>query len=311
MKRKRSRWLSTGKLVTLVCVLLTGCTTVKEAVTKTEFKDVVYAQKSSAQKLDIYLPADGTGSYPVIIAVHGGAFLSGDKTKELDFLSAALASGYAVVSINYRLSSEAKFPAAINDVKAAIRFIRANATTYHINADKFALWGGSAGGNLVSLAGTTGGTDDLYDLSLGNEKVSDDVLAVVDWFGPIYFSTMDAEFAALNSSGVMGATNSSASPESAYLGETIGSAEAEPLVQQASPQTYITSDDPSFFIQHGSMDRNIPITQSVNFAKMLTEKLGTSKVTFETIEGAGHGTSEFRSTENIAKIIAWLDTILK
>lgn len=311
MKKTRLRWVSTGKLVTLVCVLLTGCSSVEEAATETEFMDVVYAQKSSAQKLDIYLPTEGTGSYPVIIAVHGGAFLSGDKTKELDFLSAALASGYAVVSINYRLSSEAKFPAAINDVKAAIRFIRANATTYDINPDKFALWGGSAGGNLVSLAGTTGGTNDLYDLSLGNETVSDDVLAVVDWFGPIYFSTMDAEFAALNSSGVMGATNSASSPESAYLGETIGSAEAEPLVQQASPQTYITSDDPSFFIQHGSVDRNIPITQSINFAKMLTETLGASKVTFETIEGAGHGTSEFRSAENIAKIMAWLDIILK
>lgn len=311
MKKTRLRWLSIGKLVTLVCVLLTGCSSVKETTSETEFMDVVYAQKSSVQKLDIYLPTKGTGNYPVIMAVHGGAFLSGDKTKELDFLSAALDSGYAVVSINYRLSSEAKFPAAINDVKAALRFLRVNATTYDINPDKFALWGGSAGGNLVSLAGTTGGTNDHYDLSLGNETVSDDVLAVVDWFGPIYFSTMDAEFAALNSTGVMGATNSASSPESAYLGETIGSAEAEPLVQQASPQTYITSDDPSFFIQHGSLDRNIPITQSINFAKILTETLGTSKVTFETIEGAGHGTSEFRSTENIAKIMAWLDTILK
>jgi acetyl esterase/lipase len=277
----------------------------------TKYLDVVYAVKSSSEKLDVYLPKGGSGTFPVIICVHGGAFKSGDKTKELDFLSAALESGYAVISVNYRLSSEAIFPAAINDVKAAIRFIRANAATYNINADKIALWGGSAGGNLVSLAGTTAGTNDLYDVSLGNETISDDVLAVVDWFGPIYFSTMDAEFTALGSSGIMGATNSSSSPESAYLGETIGSAQAETLVKQASPQTYITKDDPAFFIQHGTADRNIPITQSVNFAKSLTDVLGASNVTFEKLEGAGHGTSEFRTTDNITKILKWLDDIMK
>jgi acetyl esterase/lipase len=311
--KDRSRSIEhVSALAVIVCVLLTGCTaTPKEITGTTEFSNVVYASKSASQKLDIYLPEDGSGSYPVILYVHGGAFLSGDKTKELDFLSAALESGYAVVSINYRLSSEAIFPAAINDVKAAIRFIRANAEMYHINADKFALWGASAGGNLVSLAGTTAGSNDLYDESLGNSSISDDVLAVVDWFGPIYFSTMDAEFEALNTTGAMGATNSSNSPESAYLGKTIGSVEAEPLVIQASPQTYITADDPAFFIQHGTADRNIPITQSINFAKSLTDVLGASNVNLETIEGAGHGTSEFRTSENIAKVLAWLDTLMK
>ncbi len=288
-----------------------GEQTVDTSTINTKYLDVVYATKSSSEKLDIYLPNEGSGPYPVIICVHGGAFKSGDKTGELDFLSAALTSGYAVVSVNYRLSSEAIFPAAINDVKAAIRFIRTNEATYNINADKMALWGGSAGGNLVSLAGTTAGTNDLYDTSLGNATVSDDVLAVVDWFGPIYFSTIDAEFAALGSSGVMGATNSSSSPESAYLGKTIGTTEAEPLIKQASPQTYITKDDPAFFIQHGTTDRNIPITQSVNFAKSLTDVLGASSVTFEKIEGAGHGTSEFRTTDNITKVLSWLNKILK
>lgn len=291
--------------------MMAGGQTVDTSAINTKYLDVAYAEKSSSEKLDIYLPNEGSGPYPVIIFVHGGAFKSGDKTEELDFLSSVLAGGYAAVSVNYRLSSEAIFPAAINDVKAAIRFIRANTATYNINADKIALWGGSAGGNLVSLAGTTAGTDDLYDASLGNSTVSDDVSAVVDWFGPIYFSTMDEEFAALGSSGIMGATNASSSPESAYLGETIGSAEAEPIVEQASPQTYITNDDPAFFIQHGTADRNIPITQSINFAKALTDVLGAPNVTFEKIEGAGHGTSEFRTTENTAKVLSWLDTLLK
>jgi acetyl esterase/lipase len=302
----------------LTCALFVACAEAEpentesttEPVSKTT-TDVAYASESSSQKLDIYLPSEGTELYPVIIYVHGGAFLGGDKTGELDFLDAALTSGYAVVSVNYRLSGEALFPAAINDVKAAIRYIRANAETYNINGDKIALWGGSAGGNLVSLAGTTAGTNDLYDASLGNENVSDDVLAVVDWFGPIYFSTMDDEFAALGTSGAMGATNSSTSPESKYLGETIGTTEAEALVKQASPQTYITDDDPAFFIQHGTADRNIPITQSINFAKSLTDVLGATNVTLEQLEGAGHGTSEFRTSENIAKVLSWLDTFMK
>lgn len=288
-----------------------GAQTVDTSTIKTKYLDVAYATKSSSEKLDIYLPNESAKSYPVILCVHGGAFKGGDKTGELDFLSAALEKGYAVVSVNYRLSSEAIFPAAINDVKAAIRFIRANAATYKIDADKIALWGGSAGGNLVSLAGTTAGTNELYDTSLGNAEVSDDVLAVVDWFGPIYFSTMDSEFSALGTSGAMGATNSSSSPESAYLGQTIGSDAAEPLVKKASPQTYISKDDPAFFIQHGTADRNIPITQSINFAKSLTDVLGSSNVSFEKIEGAGHGTSEFRTAENIAKVLSWLDGYMK
>jgi dipeptidyl aminopeptidase/acylaminoacyl peptidase len=108
---------------------------------------------------------------------------------------------------------------------------------------------------------------------MGDATKNTQVQAVVDWFGPIYFSTMDAEFAALGQTAAMGLTNSTKSPETAYLGKTIGTPEAEELVKQASPQTYITTDDPAFFIQHGTADRNIPITQSENFAKALEKVL--------------------------------------
>jgi len=107
-------------------------------------------------------------------------------------------------------------------------------------------------------------TNDLYDTSLGNAEVSDVVTAVFDWFGPIDFSTMDAEFAALGTTGTIGATSSASSPESAYMGKTVGAA-----------------------------DKNIRISQPENFEAALAKVLGESKVTFEKIEGAGHGTSEF------------------
>lgn len=284
---------------------------------KTKYTNVAYAAKSSAQVMDIYIPNEGTGPFPLIISIHGGAFKSGDKADGQESpmvgtaASGGIANGYAVASINYRLSGEAKFPAQINDVKAAIRFLRANAAKYNLNPDKFATWGGSAGGNLAALAAVSGGVSELADDSLGNAGISDAIQAGVDWFGPIYFSTMDAEFAALGQTPAMGATNTATSPETAYLGKTIGTAEAEPLVIAASPQTYITIDDPAFFIQHGTADRNIPITQSENFTKALSKRLGADKVTFEKIEGAGHGTSEFQTAENVAKVIAFLNKYLK
>ena len=107
---------------------------------------------------------------------------------------------------------------------------------------------------------------------------------VVDWFGPVYFSRMDAEFAALGITPKMGTTSAATSAESKYLGKTVGTPEAEELVKAASPETYISSDDPAFYIQHGTADTNIPLTQSEDLAKKLTETLGTDKVMFEKIE---------------------------
>lgn len=277
-----------------------------------KWTDVVYATKSDSQKLDIYLPESGTGPFPVIISVHGGAFKSGDKASgELTPMLAGLERGYAVVSVNYRLSSEAVFPAQINDIKAAIKFLRANADTYKLDSENFAIWGGSAGGSLAALAGTSGGVSDLVDDTLGNAEQSDKVQAVVDWFGPIYFSTMDAEFSALGQTPVMGTTSSASSPESAYLGQTVGSTQAQSLVEKASAQTYISSEDPAFYIQHGTADRNIPITQSENLASKLASVIGKEKVIFEKMEGAGHGGSQFETSSNLDKIFAFLDSQLK
>jgi len=280
--------------------------------TDRSFTNVAYAAQSSAQKLDLYLPATGEGPFPLIISIHGGAFMMGDKADgQEDAMMAGLERGYAVASINYRLSSEAKFPAAIQDVKAAIRFLRAHAAEYQLNPDKFATWGGSAGGNLAALAATSGGVAALQDDALGNAGVSDTVQVAVDWFGPIYFSTMDAEFAALGQSAAMGATNSANSPETKYLGATIGSAAAEPLVAQASPLTYIDSMDPPMFVQHGTADRNIPITQSQNFADSLARSIGAEKVSYHVLEGAGHGTSQFSAASNVSMVLDFLDTYLK
>jgi len=275
---------------------------------KQKWSDIPYATISEAEKLDIYLPNDGTGPFPVIVSIHGGAFIGGDKNDgQVVPMLEGLKRGYAVVSINYRLSGEATIPAQINDVKAAIRFLRANASKYNINPDKIAAWGGSAGANLAALAGTSGGVKELEDLSLGNSEQSSSVQAVVDWFGPINFLTMDDQF---KQSGIQGQVhNTIDSPESKLLGKLL--TEAPELVNLQNPETFISSDDPAFFIQHGTKDALVPAQQSVGFAAKLTEVIGTDKVSFELLEGATHGDAMFSTANNVKKVFDFLDKYLK
>lgn len=270
-----------------------------------KFKDVAYAGVSSRQVMDIYLP-EGEGPFPVVVLIHGGAFKMGDKGMETRNAEALVAKGYAAASINYRLSGEAKFPAQIEDCKAAVRFLRANAAKYRLNPDKIGSWGASAGGNLSALLGTSAGIAELEGTGLGNSSYSSKVIACVDWFGPINFLTMDEEASVL---GFTIRTNSDLSPESQLIGKAIQS--APELVKKANPETYITKDDAAFFIQAGSNDRNIPYTQSRNFYDALKKVLGEDKVSFELLEGAGHGGPQFSAPENIEKVIAFFDKYLK
>jgi len=269
------------------------------------FKDVAYANFSSRQVMDIYLP-EGDGPFPVVVLIHGGAFKMGDKGMETRNAEALVAKGYAAASINYRLSGEAKFPAQIHDCKAAVRFLRANAAKYRLNPEKIGSWGASAGGNLSALLGTSSEVAELEGNELGNPGVSSKVIASVDWFGPINFLAMDEEAQVL---GLSINTNSASSPESQLIGKAIQS--VPELVKKANPTTYITKDDAAFLIQAGSNDHNIPYTQSRNFYEVLKKVLGEEKVSFELLEGAGHGGTQFSAPANMEKVIFFFDKHLK
>ena len=274
--------------------------------------DLSYAAVSATQRLDIFLPDSGKGPFPVIVSIHGGGFMIGSrKSGELTPMLAGLKRGYAVVSVEYRLSSEAIFPAAVQDIKTAIRFLRAHAVEYRLDPAKIAVWGGSAGGNLAAILGASGGDAYLEGANLGNPEQSSRVQAVVDWFGPIWFSTMDAEFKALGQTSVMAVNSNADSFESRYLGQTIGTVAAEPLVKLASPLSYVDVKDPPCYIQHGTADRLIPITQSRNYADKLASVIGRDKVIYEALPGAGHGGEEFTTEANLTKILAFLDKYLK
>ena len=271
--------------------------------------DIPYANESPSQKLDIYLPEDGEGPFPVILSIHGGAFKAGDKgDNQVIPMLEGINRGYAVVSINYRLSQEAKFPAQIFDVKTAVRWIRAHSKQYHFSPDKIAAWGGSAGGHLSALLGTSAGVSDLEDLSVGNDNQSSRVQAVVDWFGPTDFLKMDEQ---LKQSKVKDPQKHSVpdSPESELIGKNLE--DAPELVKSANPETYITPDDPPFFIQHGYIDRLVPFQQSLYLAQKLETVIGREKVSLELFQDTGHGGPAFSTEENLNKVFGFLDKYLK
>lgn len=274
-------------------------------------RDIPYADLSPAQKLDVYLPKKGRHPFPVIVSIHGGAFMAGDKG---DFqvlpMLAGLQRGYAVVSINYRMSGEAKFPALVHDVKAAIRWIRAEAGRWGFDAQRIAAWGGSAGGYQAAMAGVSAGVAELEDLSLGNPEQSSQVQAVVDWFGPTDFLKMDEQLAASGFTlSPETAHHGDRSPESLILGAKITLIPER--VKAANPETYIRAGAPPFLIQHGTQDDIVPHLQSVYFAEKLTAVLGPERVTLDLLEGARHADPRFESPENLERVFVFLDRYLK
>jgi acetyl esterase/lipase len=275
---------------------------------KRKYLDIPYASLSPAQKLDIYLPDTGDGPFPVILQIHGGGFEFGDKRDIhlLPFLE-GIERGYAVVSINYRLSWEARFPAAVEDVKAAARWIRANQGQFHLNGERITACGGSAGGNLAAMLGVTGKTREFDNPALGNIECSSAVQAVVDWFGPIDFLAMDSQ---LMESGLGPVDHSGPhSPEARYLGAEITTIKDQ--AARSNPTTYIHPDIPPFFIQHGRADNLVPVQQSINLAKALKKAAPGDRVILEILENAGHGDPQFETVENMDRVFAFLNLCFK
>jgi len=274
--------------------------------------DIAYASASATQTLDLYIP-EGAGPFPVVVNIHPGGFFTGDKGMVPGTPGKVLLNaGYAIASINYRLSSEAKFPAAVQDAKAAVRFLRANAAKYNLDPDKIAAFGQSAGGNLASMLGTSGDVAEFDDPSLGNAGISSRVQAVIDWFGPNDFSVMDAQAKAQGCAASDQAHSAADSPESQYLGAAVPT--VPELVKKANPMTYITRDDPPFLVQKGDQDCTIAIENT----KMLADALSAAglDVHYDLLKGVGHGdgfgstTPVFESEGNSQALVDFLNAKL-
>lgn len=272
-------------------------------------KDVAYAKASSAQKLDLFVP-EGNGPFPLVVYVHGGGWRNGDKEspKIQAITTLLLGEGYAVASLNYRLSGEAKFPAAAQDIKTALRWLRAHAQENRVDPDRFGAWGDSAGGHLVSLLGTSCGAAELEGADLGDAEQSSCVRAVVDWYGPIDFLQMDQQY--IDSGSSCPANHDSPnSGESQFLGGPIQ--DYPELVAAANPITYISADDADFFIQHGTADCTVPPQQSQIFYDALKAVVGEARVSLNYLQDAGHGDKLFVTPSNLDLVVEFLNQRLK
>jgi acetyl esterase/lipase len=269
-------------------------------------KEIAYANQSDAQKLDLYLPSNVSGPSPIIIWLHPGGYTGGDKEMVVPVLDYILERGYAVAGTNYRLADEAPFPAQLFDVKAAVRWLRANAKTYSLNKEAVAAWGVSAGSTFAALLGTTAGVVELEDLSMGNPDEFSHVNAVVTLIAPLDFLHLDSQLLEL---GYQPLHDDVASGISTLIGGKI--TDCPDRCREINPATYITSDCPPFYLQHGTSDHLVPYLQSVNFAEALGDIIGRENVTLNLVDGVDHFDSEHNSSENVKKALDFLDKHLK
>ena len=214
------------------------------------------------QMLDLYLPeAAAEKPHPLVVYIHGGGWEAGSKD-EAEVLHGLIKGGtpYAGASLNYRLTDQAQWPAQIHDCKAAIRWLRAHAQEYHLDPDKIAVFGISAGGHLVSMLGVTGGVKELEgDLGKHLDQ-SSRVTCVMDFCGPSDFLTFGGKGSIIDPDDPKGA-----------LARLIGGPlkDHQEVGRKASPVTYITPDDAPFLIIHGDKDTLVPYSQATEFETAL------------------------------------------
>jgi acetyl esterase/lipase len=267
--------------------------------------NIYYAGNTSAsQSLDLLLPANARLPLPLVVRFHGGGFSGGQKEPEESGTAARaiLAKGYALASVNYRLSGEALFPAGAKDAKAAVRWLRAHAAEYGLDTAHFASWGESAGGYIAVMLGVTGDQATAFDDdSLGNPGVSSAVAAVVDWYGPTDLAMMDSQQTAHPPASCPTSWlqhTPVGSPEGKWLGGALNTAAVSSKLMQANLPAYIATAKtlPTFIIAHGDNDCQVPWGQSQELKDMLAAVGNSANLTI--LAGASHADGRFESTQS-------------
>lgn len=280
-----------------------------------QISNVVYAQvpdrgyPSKAMTMDILMPADNQ-LHPAIIYINGGGFISANKDGYIQHRLALAEHGYVVASITYRVAPTSTFPAPLEDVKSAIRYLRANAETYYVDAKHIGVIGGSAGGYLAAMAGTTNG---VHQFDVGdNLQESSDVQAVVDLYGVSDLTQIGSDYSAdvqqLHRSA--GATEALWLNGSPVFGGIDGGIAANPEgAKAANPMTYISEQTPPFLLMHGDADTVVSPSQT----EILQQALESHHIeaTRCIVKNAGHGGIYWVQPDVINRIIAFFDAHLK
>lgn len=277
-----------------------------------DYQNLAYASNSKNEVMDIYKAENATGKDPVIVVVHGGGFKFGDQSMPIiqPIIEAGTANGYVVASVDYRKSGEAAFPAAVGDVKAAVRYLKAHAEEYGIDPEKIVVWGESAGAYLAAMTATTPNVDSLNADVSDNLEQDSTVAALVDFYGPIEFATMDEEFTALGNTA--SANHTKGSFESDFVG--VDDLSANPDKTAATWWGTYKDQMPTdlyAWIQAGTADTNVPYTQSEHFTEALSEVIGNDHVQYSVLEGAAHEDDRFYTEENLNDVFAFLTDALK
>ena len=255
-------------------------------------KDIVYAQSGEKKLLlDIYKSKSTSNPY-LIVWVHGGAWRSGSKT---DPPLGLLGYGYALASLDFHLSEEAPYPSMVHDIKAGIRYLRANAKKYGYRADKIVIWGSSSGGHLAALVGTTNGDKSLEGTLGDYTGTSSNVQGIIDYYGPANLLTI------LNQSTPHGISVREPAMKILF-GKSMD--DAKEIARQASPVFQTDPSDPPILIVHGDQDNQVPVNQSIEL--MEAYKKNKIPVQIEVVPGAGHGGAVYTNPPMMALVNEFL-----
>ena len=261
-------------------------------------RDLVFAKVGDQElKLDLYLPDAGQPA-GLIVWVHGGAWRAGSRDS-VD-VQGLTALGWAIASVDYRLSTAARFPAQIHDIKAAIRYLRANAAGFGYPADRFVVGGSSAGGHLAALVGVTNGLPALEGAVGNHPGVSSDVQAILDLYGASDLTTI------LRQSTPHGLEVRVPALDLLLGGQPDRFPE---LARLASPLFQLDAHDPPLFLLHGDQDNQMPPEQSRLLAAAY-QKLNLP-LHYEVVAGAGHGGPAFTTEARLRAMDAWLRAHLR
>lgn len=284
------------------------------------YLDVPYASEDPRQILDLWLPNEGEGPFPLIVFVHGGGWVSGDKREntmpgvfKMPFL------GYAVACIEYRLAPDVLWPEPLEDIRAAIRFLRAYAEQFNINAERIALMGNSAGGHLSCMVAALAGRPCMNGRRYGNLGYSDSVQCLVALYPPTDLyqcdlcdrSTSKEQQQATQGMVLRGITGERGMDR--FYNQLLGVScfDNPQIAAMASPINFVDSHFPYAYFLHGVQDRIIPYTQSVAMTRMVNEKCGEGRARLELFPSAGHGDPIMKSDDTLLKILDFIDEALE
>lgn len=299
MAIKRMASWSAGTLMFIaICSAAQQPLDTSEPLNHTKTSDILYAVVDGHElKLDLYMPKDAA-TPPLLVWVHGGRWQR--RSKEDVYTTALVEDGFAMASIDFRLSEDAPFPAQIHDIKAAIRFLRANAATYGYDATRIGIHGRSSGGHLTALVGVTNRHEELEGEVGDHLDQSSDVQVVVSYFGASNLTSI------LEQSTPYGVSMRAPALQ-LLLGGPLE--ERVELARLASPVSHVDATDPPLLLLHGDQDPQMPISQSHELHSAYKEH--SLPVHFEVIHGAEHGGAQFFDQKRNALVVAFLNEHLR